>query len=409
MMRTCLFAAAFGIVASAPTAAVAESDWDLYALRLVNRARGDPAGEAGRIGSPVTDGRLPVPPLAYSLLVDQAAGAHNQWMHANLNNVSNGYTLPSFTHYETLDGSEFGTPATSTPFYTGVKSGARITAAGYSWSVAGENILAIRNPAPIPVDAGLIERNHRGWWESAGHHENMLYRDFAVFGYEAATETGVLIGGQAQNLHFATQNFARPRWEPYTHVLGLLYEDLDGSGGWTPLPDGDPMREGLGGIGFEVRPAAGGGAVASGSTTSGGAISAQLADGLYDLFVLDAALPGGQIVVEDIRVAGLNVDAGDILVPSGPMPGDTDDDGDVDALDYLALKGNFGTPSGAGREHGDMDDDGDVDYHDYVIMRDNVTGPIAPPAAAVPEPACLALLAAGALPLLRRHSRFSRR
>jgi len=97
-----------------------------------------------------------------------------------------------------------------------------------------------------------------------------------------------------------------------------------------------------------------------------------------------------------------------------PVPGDTDGDGDVDHLDYLALKVNFGTVAGAGRAEGDFDGDHDVDYFDYAAARDHLvsaapSGMQEAGAAMMPEPASMALLAVGVVPLLWRRRRGSRR
>ena len=84
------------------------------------------------------------------------------------------------------------------------------------------------------------------------------------------------------------------------------------------------------------------------------------------------------------------------------LPGDADVDGDVDAFDYMSLKGSSGTAAGAVWQRGDFDGDGDVDLRDYVLLRSNFGYPRS--AQPVPEPVGLGLLAAGALPLLRRRA-----
>ncbi|NLF31033.1 MAG: hypothetical protein GX591_09125 [Planctomycetes bacterium] len=52
-------------------------------------------------------------------------------------------------------------------------------------------------------------------------------------------------------------------------------------------------------------------------------------------------------------------------------PGDADGDGDVDLDDFVILKNNFGTATGATCAQGDFDDDGDVDLDDFVLLKNN--------------------------------------
>ena len=65
------------------------------------------------------------------------------------------------------------------------------------------------------------------------------------------------------------------------------------------------------------------------------------------------------------------------------LPGDTDQNGTVDAGDYIALKTNIGTTSGATSATGDFDGDGDVDWYDLQILRANY-GSVVPTPPAVP-------------------------
>ena len=79
------------------------------------------------------------------------------------------------------------------------------------------------------------------------------------------------------------------------------------------------------------------------------------------------------------------------------IPGDFDNDGDVDGDDLAQWQAGYG--SGA---TGDADGDGDTDGQDYLLWQQNYTG-AAPLATGVPEPATLwLLLAAGTLWLARR-------
>jgi hypothetical protein len=306
----------------APAAALAgQSDWDLYLLRLVNRARQDPAGEPGRIGSAITATNSPMAPLAYNSLVAQAAANHGNWMFANLGGIATTAAPDSFTHYETLNGLSGGIWGTSTPGYTGATIGPRLTAAGYNWGYAGENILASWASYSQPVTQAMVDADHKGWWESAGHRANMLNTNFTVFGsqIESRSITGGIgnLPSWATNMHMATQEFARPLNTPYSHVLGLVYNDRDVSGGWTPRNTGDGLREGLGGLNIALRSPAGTATIASGKTCDNGAFGVQVGDGTYDV-VISGSQVTGTVLVVGVTVAGANIDAGDFDIRGVP-------------------------------------------------------------------------------------------
>ena len=82
--------------------------------------------------------------------------------------------------------------------------------------------------------------------------------------------------------------------------------------------------------------------------------------------------------------------------------GDANDDGVVDAADYIALKTNIGQATGAVLASGDFDEDGDVDWDDLQLLQDHYGETSA--GGAVPEPATLGLLAIGAMAARRRRS-----
>ena len=299
-----------------------DTDWELYMLRLVNRARRDPAGEPARIGSAVTDTRSPVPPLAYDLLLANSATSHNTWMHDNLGAITSGHAPDSFTHYETLDGLSTGPAATDTPSYTGAMLGDRITAAGYQWNSVGENILTNYSTQDMPITQARIDSYHRAWWESSGHRNNMLSANYSSFGFQiesrAFTPPRGGLNAPIDNLLFTTQDFGRPLSIPRTYLLGLLYWDHDRNAAWTPRAVDDPLREGLMDVNFQVWLNGTTTVAASGTTLGNGAFSARVASGVYDVVFTDARLPGGQFRIEDVTIATANVDLGDFQINPPP-------------------------------------------------------------------------------------------
>jgi hypothetical protein len=89
------------------------------------------------------------------------------------------------------------------------------------------------------------------------------------------------------------------------------------------------------------------------------------------------------------------------------QPGDADRNGVVDAADYVALKSNFGTASGATWGQGDFDQDGDVDRDDFLLLTECFAQSTRHSVAfggieGVPEPATLGLFALGGLALIPR-------
>ncbi len=98
----------------------------------------------------------------------------------------------------------------------------------------------------------------------------------------------------------------------------------------------------------------------------------------------------------------------------GPIPGDADRDGDVDAFDLGIWQTQFSFP--AGNLSADFDHDGDVDGFDLGIWQVNfgvaapgATPVLMPPARAVPSPGLAAILTLGLASLARRGRRAPRR
>jgi len=106
----------------------------------------------------------------------------------------------------------------------------------------------------------------------------------------------------------------------------------------------------------------------------------------------------------------LAIGAVEFLSADTSVPGDADEDGDVDAADYIMVKKYFGGAPGAVGTGGDVADgpngkgqDGVVDWYDLQLLAENYS-----PAEAtgmIPEPATMGLLAFGAFAMIRRRRR----
>ncbi|TFG86405.1 MAG: hypothetical protein E4H18_04425, partial [Hyphomicrobiales bacterium] len=91
-----------------------------------------------------------------------------------------------------------------------------------------------------------------------------------------------------------------------------------------------------------------------------------------------------------------------LVTTSVGIPGDTNGDMIVDAADFLTLKKNFGTTSGAGVSQGNFTgEDGAVNWADLNVLTTNFGSTVGAPAMA-PEPCSAILLVFGAAGLLRR-------
>lgn len=97
---------------------------------------------------------------------------------------------------------------------------------------------------------------------------------------------------------------------------------------------------------------------------------------------------------------------------NGQIPGDTDNDGDIDDSDlgtaFANYTGPVGGAGGKGLTDGDTDGDGDVDDSDLGTVFANYSGPLAPAPVLVPEPGSIALLIVLTAPFYARRRRFSR-
>ncbi|RIK85908.1 MAG: hypothetical protein DCC67_03310 [Planctomycetota bacterium] len=133
---------------------------------------------------------------------------------------------------------------------------------------------------------------------------------------------------------------------------------------------------------------------------------------------IDAELDIPIQIVDVVEAGGVSVDVtltahirGDasFYVALAGVPGDFDQDGDVDATDLPILKANFGLASGATASTGDADGDADADGHDFLAWQSRFAT-LPPPAAAravvaVPEPTSVLAAIVCLLPMASRRLR----
>ena len=197
-------------------------------IELINRARANPPAEGTRLAlttDPIIltaysyfsvnltllqtefNAIAAQPPLAPNASLTTSARGHSAWMLANILQ-SHNETNPA----NTFDG--------------------RITAAGYSWSTAGENIFATARSvwhghAGFEVDWGS---GNGGMQSPRGHRDTIHSADFHEIG------VGVTLGtnGVSPNTvgpQLVTQDFAAKFFNP-TLATGVAYYDLDSSGSY---------------------------------------------------------------------------------------------------------------------------------------------------------------------------------
>lgn len=207
-----------------------------YLLELINRARLDPLGEAGRYGIDLNQGlspgqldRDPRQVLAPNPELNTAAAAHSRWM----------LESDSFSH----------TGA------NGSTAGERMASAGYVFSGSwtwGENIAASYSTGPLTLD-DEIGAHHQGLFLSPGHRVNILADAFAEIGL--GQEAGLFTDGLTYNASMLTENFARTGSTVF--LTGVAYTDSD-------RDDFYSIGEGTGGVtirsgGTQTQSAAAGG------------------------------------------------------------------------------------------------------------------------------------------------------
>ena len=112
----------------------------------------------------------------------------------------------------------------------------------------------------------------------------------------------------------------------------------------------------------------------------------------------------------DISALTVTADGGYVSITgigSSALAGDADENGVVNAADYMALKRHMGTSTSATLAMGNFDTDQDVDFADLQLLIGNYDA-VQTGAGTIPEPATLFVLLAAGLPaLLKRRQRRS--
>jgi hypothetical protein len=262
-----------GLLAAAPTTQYTDygdpTAEEQYVLEMVNRARANPDAEGSRLGIDIREGLSGAdaaclgnpaaarPPLAMNRLLLQTARAHSQDM----------WTRSFFAH-ENPDGLD--------PFE-------RMTAAGYSYSKAGENIATGSSHTVVQLedllmrDAGIAGRGHRtNLLDCYAAYYPPPYREVGIGYYSNAAANAL----GYRNL--LTQDFGR-RSGTGPFLVGVVYHDANGNGTYD-------VGEGLSGVQitpnsgayYAVTASAGGYAIPVGTsgtldvTASGGGLSSSI-------------------------------------------------------------------------------------------------------------------------------------
>jgi uncharacterized protein YkwD len=188
-----------------PTAYEEEVRW------LLNRARFDRNRENALRGTNYTDVPVSAGPLAPSAALIRAARNHCEDM-ARRNR---------FQH-ETVSGSAFYNPRTHPQPWD------RMTAEGYDWDLAGENIAAGY------LSAGSV---YIGWWKSAGHRKVMGDRFFCEIGM------GYVYRASSEFRHYQGMSLGRS-WEK-RFFTGTIFHDSNNNRAYS-------SGEGIAGVRVEL-------------------------------------------------------------------------------------------------------------------------------------------------------------
>ena len=248
--------------------------YEQYALEIINAQRLDPQSAADLYGVDLNEGlqngtisRDQKQPLAFNVLLNDAAEDHSQWMLAT----------NTFSH---------GGQGSST-------SNGRMRDAGYqftgSWA-SGENI-GWRGTTGTLNPLSTLELKLRDLYNSEGHRENTFdpfYREIGL-GYETGQFTD---DGTTYNAGMLTENFAKSGSNNF--ITGVIYTDTDNN-------DNFSYNEGIGGATIRIQPQ-GGSQSQFLNFSTGGFSASTTATGLVDVEVSRA----GTTIAVTIEMASEN-------------------------------------------------------------------------------------------------------
>lgn len=241
-----------------PTAA------EQYVLELINRARANPTAEGTRLGIDINanlssgETATPKPPLAMNKILLGTSRAHSTDM----------YTRKFFAHTN---------PDGKDPFQ-------RMTAAGYAFNSAGENIATSSSATAaaledtLMIDKGLIPAGHRANLLDTG---NSVFREIGVGYFSGPTPITGSTSGANGFKDFITQDFGTTSTGPF--VLGVVYSDTnnnnfydigEGLAGVTITPDSGNFSAVTGSAGAYAFPVGTSGVLTL--TASGGALASPM-------------------------------------------------------------------------------------------------------------------------------------
>ena len=299
------------------------TDEEQLYLEKMNRSRANPIAEAGRLQAETDQAIIDnydffhidlnflaaqyavipaAPPLSFNAILISVARAHSQDMLENKFQDHYGFR---------------GCPPNSPPCDPASAPGGitnlgcclpfdRMTAAGYIWSRAAENVFAYAKSvehghASFEVDWGGTPATG-GIQDPPGHRENIHNPNYREIG------VGVILGSNGKfGPQLVTQDFGTT-FEATPFITGVAYYDLNGNGFYDP-------GEGIGGIQVTIP----GVAFYAITSNSGGYSIPVPADGNY---AVNFSVPGAGVTQQTVTVAQAQNAKLD-FVPLYPPPGIT--------------------------------------------------------------------------------------